>query len=202
MRLKIKLQDRYFKPGSIANGKLIKDFFTDLSTNIFIHSYKYSKKHKELTKEPDFPLLYVERNLYSIVASSINKITPAHLSEWGFVKNNEKNLEKDRRADFWCLYKPDKNTKTLNYFIELKKGSYNLNKKSNKELTKKVQDDFIDLQKQLKTLKNIKPEWEGKEAAYLGLMIIHSEFPEGQEHYTEKDIVQNIKELIDNRSNF
>lgn len=201
MKLKISLQDRNFFTKGIANGEIIKEFFFDLSKNIFSHSYQYSIKHKELTGNQELPLLYDERNLYSITASAINKITPVHLSEWGFSKNDEVKLEKDRRADFQCLYKA-KDNKTLNFFIEVKKGVYNLNKNSKRELTLDTQKNFLGLQRQLRTLKSINPEWEGKGAIYLGLMIIHSEYLEGEKYYTEEDIENNIKMLIDKRSNF
>ena len=91
----------------------------------------------------EIPLLWGERNLYSTISVALNQITPLHLSEWQFNESEHQNEKAGtRRPDFWCAYKDGDTGQPLNYFIEIKKGAYCLNRVSEPEVTQKVLDDF------------------------------------------------------------
>jgi hypothetical protein len=169
MKLDIKNDDKCYNSDLIDNGRIIKDFFQRLSKNIFEQAKRYDKKHGKLTGEPDLSLLHSERVIGSTIACAINKITPVHLSEWSFNKSEE-NTVANRRVDFWCLHKRKGTGKTLNYFLEIKKSHYNLEKNP---LHKGSKDKIKELLKQVQSLKSISPKWLGDNDAFIGLMIIH-----------------------------
>ena len=189
-----------YKSDSVENGRRVKSFFETLSRNVFLHTRIYYDYHKEITGYCENPLLFSERNLYSIFASSINDITPIHLSEWGFSKNDEKNLDANRRVDFWCLEKNGGYGKPLNYYIEIKKGYYCLSSRSNKKFSLSVENSVSELQKQLKTIKNLKPRFSDFEDVYLGVFVLHGYSTKSKTGYGSKDVFDNFMDLTDGRS--
>ena len=114
----------------------------------------------------ELPLLYNERNIYSLIAVAINSITPIHLSEWSFNSADEPKLNNSRIVDFWCLNKVGEKGNPINYFIELKKGYYFLGKRnSKKDFTKSINGSIKEIISQIKDLKKLEPEWKGYDNA-------------------------------------
>ncbi|MBL4617221.1 MAG: hypothetical protein JKY46_05955 [Robiginitomaculum sp.] len=200
MKLDIKNDDKCYNSDSIENGRIIKDFFQRLSKNIFEQAKRYDKKHHELTKDHDLSLLYSERVIGSTISCAINEITPVHLSEWGFNKSEE-NTDANRRVDFWCLHKRNDTGKALNYFLEIKKSGYKLEKNFIYQVTK---DKIKELLGQVQSLKGISPEWLGDDDAFIGIIIVHGYC---NDNSVEKDIIgtpeklrEHIYNEIDKRS--
>ena len=199
IRNNVKIDKKYYKPDSIINGRIIGRFFERLSQNIFKQSILYYNKHKEITGEGEIPILHWERNVYSTVASAINKITPVHLSEWSF-RPSQYNTKQTRRVDFWCLHKDGETGKPVNFFIELKRAWYSLNEQSKEELQSIVKEKIESLLKQTREIKRISPQWEA-DNAYLGIIIIHGYYQENNEFYTYQDVRENLFTAIDKRTN-
>jgi len=203
MAVQISFNEKFYKSDDIKNGRIIKRFFRQLTTNVFKMSDKYSRQYKEISNdnENEIPLLYGERNLYSLFASAVNAITPMHLSEWGFNKNNSDNVDKNRRVDLWCLYKNGQSSNPINFYIELKTGWYCLNSRSKPPIEKRVKTAINNLIDQLRSLKNnIKPKWNDFDDVYLGLMMIHGYYSKGNERYSENDLVTSINDTLDKRT--
>ena len=206
MKLDIRANDKHYKSDNIANGRIIKKFFLNLSDNIFKQSLKYWEHHKNLMGEDEagggeIPLLWGERNLYSTISVALNQITPLHLSEWQFNESEHQNEKAGtRRPDFWCAYKDGDTGQPLNYFIEIKKGAYCLNRVSEPEVTQKVLDDFEDIIEQSRKLKKISPNWAGFEDVFLGLFIIQGYFRDGEEHYDETHVLNSFRDNMDSRT--
>ena len=198
MKLKITLDKKYYKSDSINNGRIIASFFEDLTKNVFYQSYKYYKEHLSITGYGQLPILETEKKLYSTVAAAIDKITPIHLSEWPFNPSDE-NTDSPRIVDLWCLHKEGSSGRAINYFIELKKSEYCLNKNTQKEFRKDVAKDIKSSIKQIDSIRKINPEWDGDDNAFIGMPIIHGYYRKSKEDYTYKDVVENIYEIIDKR---
>ena len=197
--LSISIDKKYFKSDSIVHGRKIGDFFEQLTANVFSQSYQYWKASSDLSESRDLPLLYKERNLYSIFASAINKITPVHLSEWAF-NRNEYESENSRRVDFWCLTKDGNAGKRLHYFIELKKTYYCLSEGTNERLTENARKAIDELSSQIRAIKNLGPDWDGDGNVFLGIIVIHGYHPSNKEtSYDETAIRENIYKSLDKK---
>lgn len=197
--MKITFNEKYYKSDEIKNGRIVKRFFKQLTTNVFKMSGKYERKYKNIIGESQIPLLYGERNLYSLFTSAVNAITPIHLSEWGFNKNDD-NTDKNRRVDLWCLYKSGQKSNPINFYIELKTGWYCLNSRSKPPIEKRVKTAIKGLIDQLRSLNKIRPRWDDIDDVYLGLMIIHGYYSKGNEAYTEDDLIASINDSLDART--
>lgn len=192
------INDEYYYSDNIEHGRLVKKFFTELTANMFSQAYEYTEKYKEITKgDNEMPLVFDERNIYSNIAVAINKITPIHLSEWGF-----NGLQENKRVDFWCLNKNGNSSKAINYFIEVKKDFFYLGDVSKEKFRKNVSTNIQELLKQLQCLKNeVKPEWDGDGNVFLGLSVIHGVHNVNQEiRDNETDVLKNTINNIDFRS--
>lgn len=194
---KIIFNDSYYSSDSIANGRVSKTFIKKLIKNTFAKGDEYFESLKVLTGHDELPLLFDEKNLYSLLSVAIDRITPVHLSEWVF--SNEINTKKRRIVDFWCLNKEKPSGKPINYFIEIKKGYYCLTEKSQEDVTKFVSNNLSTLVKQLTSLKMIKPEWNDFDNVYIGLMIVHNYYNLDDIVYDEDDLISSIVKNIDKR---
>ena len=201
MELHISIDKKYYKSDSIENGRIIGKFFVEMVKNVFNQSYRYWEKHCQMTKSGEMPLLYSERNLYSTFAVAIDKITPIHLSEWSLNPSDYNKLDIGRRVDLWCLTQNGESGKRLNYFIEIKKGHYNLNKNSKKEFQKSVEEDINSLAKQITSIKKLSLEWAGDDNVFLGVPVIHGFYLDGKKFFDANNVRENIYEQIDKRSN-
>lgn len=199
MNLNIELDDSLYRSRAIHNGQKAKKFFCALSNNLFRHSYKYWRYSQNIIEEPELPVLHRERNIYSSFASAINSLTPIHLSEWSFNRSDEEGIKKSSRVDFWCLYKEKEKSESINYYIEVKKGWYNLNKRSKEEFHVQVRKDIEDLVEQTSYMKEISPNWDDYDDVYLGIAII-SGFYNDNPYYSEKNIRDNVIKKLDGRS--
>jgi hypothetical protein len=195
----IAFDETNYRSDSICNGRTIKKFFKTLSTNIFTNALEYNKKHLEYAGSGDNPLLYNERNMYSLIATSIGQITPVHLSEWGFSKNDSGGLENNRRVDFWCMHKESKSSDPINFYIELKSGWYSLNKHSKINISKYVTDSIDSLTKQLRQLSKLKPKFYDFDDVYLGLFVFYGYY-RSDEHYSSANLHDEFKKVADKRT--
>lgn len=200
-KMEIILDKKHYKSDSIKNGRIIARFFENLAKNIFEQAYKYSKENKNITGRVEIPLIFGERNIYSTVAVAINKITPIHISEWTFNPSEHTNIEKSRRVDFWCLNRDSENGNPINYFIEIKKGWYCLNKASKEAFRTVINKDIIELIQQTKDLKSISPEWDDVDDVFLGIFIIHGYYDSEKLYYDEDNVRENIYKEIGIDSN-
>ena len=199
MALNISINEEYFKSDNIEHGRLIKKFFLSLTDNVFNQSWVFYQEYKQITKESFLPLLEKERNLYSLFAAAINTITPIHLSECSFNKS-EIDIDKARRVDFWCLNKNAADGKSINYFIEIKKGYYCLSNNTKEQFVSMLESNIDDLVAQVHGLKEIKPDWYGDDDVYFGLIVIHGYHAESKEAgFDERQIIDNVYSLIDGR---
>lgn len=197
-KLDIKLDDKYYKADSIIHGRKIRKFFEKLTSNVFQQSYLYWNENFKLTDENELPLCYSERNLYSIFASAINKITPVHLSEWVF--NAADTGDSSRRPDFWCLTKDGNAGKCINYFIEVKKTYYCVSEGTMDNFTSSATSTIRNLETQINDLKNISPNWLGDGYVFLGIVVIHGYYNQNKNvGFDESNIRENIKEILDKR---
>ncbi|OAI21259.1 hypothetical protein [Methylomonas koyamae] len=194
MRLSIENEKKHYKSNKISNGKIISNFFASLARNIFNQSYKFWIKSEELGLV-ELPLLNGERNLYSTIAVGIDKLTPLHLSECSFNKSEHTTLEKSRRVDIWCLYRNGQKGKPINFFLEIKKGWYNLNGASKENFNSAVHNDFISLIDQTKTLKNLSPNWGDYDDVFLGISVIEGYYSEGKEYWDAEQVKSNVVNL-------
>jgi hypothetical protein len=200
--LSISVDKKYFKSDSIVHGRKIGDFFEQLTTNVFHQSYQYWKASRDLIGKGDLPLLYKERNLYSIFASAIDKITPIHLSEWAF-NTSDYTADNSRRVDFWCLTKDGDAGKRINYFIELKKTYYCISDGTNECLTSNAEQTISGLAVQIQDLKKLGLDWEGDGNVFLGLVVIHGYYSENKEvGFNEATIRENIYKTLDKKLKF
>jgi hypothetical protein len=199
MTLEISLNEEYFKSDKIEHGRLIKKFFCSLTENVFNQSWDFYQEYQKITKQNLLPLLESERNQYSLFASAINKITPIHLSECSFNKS-EIEIDNSRRVDFWCLNKNGEDGKSINYFIELKKGFYCLSKGTKSQFVGVLEKNINELVTQVHGLKKIKPGWHGDDDVYLGIVVIHGYHAAAKEsEFNEEQIIYNTHKLLDGR---
>lgn len=201
MNLNIELDKKYYKSDSITNGRTIASFFEELSKNIFKQSYRYWDENYKITKRGELPILFSERNIYSTIAVAINKITPIHMSEWSFNQSEHDKIDKSRRVDFWCLNREGSSGNPINYFLEIKKGWYSLNKSSNEDFQVVIKKDIQSLITQTKELKEISPEWDDADDVFIGISIIHGYSNPGQEHYNYINVRENIHKQLNNDTN-
>lgn len=193
------VDDKYFKSDEIIHGRVVRKFLEKLIGKVFKKAHHYWRAYSDLTGVGEFPLLYDERNLYSIFAAAIDEITPIHLSEWSF--NKAGTGINSRRVDFWCLSKNGAKGKAINYFIELKKNGYCLSKGTEKEFTSAAEKNVREITDQILKLKKIRPNWVGDDGVYLGIIVIHAYCSAKKEpEYDEKQIRENIYQLLDKRS--
>lgn len=194
--LKIEIDDKYFKADSITHGRKVRKFFEKLSSNVFNQSYRYWNEHRKLTKISELPLCHNERNLYSIFACAINKITPIHLSEWAF--NAEHTGGGSRRPDFWCLTKDGKAGKQINYYIEIKKTYYCISEGTMDGFTWRAESAINDLAKQITELKGIAPNWHGDGEVFLGIIVIHGYYNKNKNLASDESTIrENINDVLD-----
>lgn len=198
MKLKITLDDKHYKSDNIQYGRIAKKFFQELSMNVFDHSYKHWKKSLKLTESGEIPILYNERNLYSTFAVAIDKITPIHLSEWSFNPSDHENIDRSKIVDLWCLNQDGETGQPLNYFIEIKKGGYNLNEASYLDFQERLATNITEVVEQITNLKKINKGWDYDDV-FLGISIIHGSYKDGKEYYNTKDVRDNLYDLIDKR---
>lgn len=201
MKLDITTNRDFYKSDAIHHGRSIGSFFDRLSENIFRKSYYYYAKHKEIMGDAELPLLYNEENLYSIFAASINEITPVHLTEWAFTPSGTDKSRNTRFVDFWCLHKEGAHGKPLNYFIEIKKGEYCLNRRSKEDLNDKLVSSISSMITQTSKIKKISPKWGGVDDVYLGIAIVHGYYLDGKEHYDDSHVAKQLHGIIDKRKN-
>lgn len=195
-KLAISVDDKYFKSDSIIRGRLVRRFFEALTTNVFKQSYRFWEESKTLTGADELPLLYGERNLYSIFASAIDKVTPIHLSEWSF-SNSDEEVD-SRRVDFWCLNRDSDHGQRINYFIELKKAGYCLSAGTRKSFTATTESKIRELSDQVIALKKLRPQWDGDGDVFLGIIVIHG-YHSGKSGFDETQVRDNIHATLDNR---
>lgn len=201
MQIQIDFNDNNYRSDSIPNGRIIKRFFRELSTKVFNNSNEYYQKYLEFTGYHENPLLYGERNLYSLFSSAIHEISPIHISEWSFNNSDVAcNLNRNRVVDLYCMYKNKKLSNPINFYIELKKGWYSLNSNSNISLDKRVVASFSGLTKQLRSLKQIKPQWNNFDDVYIGLFVIHGYYLDNKEYYSIKDLYYVLHDVLDKRT--
>lgn len=198
MDLSIETIDKYYCSDSIENGRIVKRFFNKLCNNIFKKTYMYYN----YLGTNELSILFGERNIYSCIAAAIDEITPVHMSEFIFSKSSHKVSEKDRRVDFYCMHKYGNKGKKINYFIEVKKGWYCLNKRSKYELNKSIENGIRNLVDQISVIKKISPNWDGFYDVYLGIIIIHGYHNNGDDTYNCNDVLDNIYNLLDKRKNY
>jgi hypothetical protein len=169
--LNITIHDDHYSANNIEHGRLAKAFISDLSRNIFLKSYLYWEKYQEIGAS-EMPLLHSEKNIYSIISSSIDKITPLHAAEWPFSAPD--GFDKSKRiVDFWCANKEGEGYgKLINYFIEIKKFDYCVSEGTKEEITKHASSIVDDIINQISNLKKIKPKWAGDGNVYVGIIIV------------------------------
>lgn len=213
MVINTSLNTTYYKSDSIEHGRLVKSFFTDLTNKVFNHSNEYYEEHLSLLGQNDFPLLYNETMLYSIIGSAIAGLTNIHLSEipFSFSKKDKQSVEQSevikdskRRVDFWCLYKNKDaaQSKALNYFIEVKHGWYCTSNGTDAKPAEHLMNRFNNLMEQMDSLKkDISPDWEGDGNVMLGLMVIPGYYTKNKslEYKDEKPILDELYNRIDGR---
>lgn len=200
MNLNISIDDTYYKSDSIEHGRVIRRFLDELMQRVYLKAYRYWQAQMELTGNPDMPLLYKERNLYSIFASAIDEITPVHLSEWSFNKDDT-GEDANRRVDFWCLHANGENGKALNFFIELKKNYYCLSEGTQEDFAKGAAAAVTEINDQVVNLKRIAPDWDGDDNAFLGIVVTHGYYsPKKEPAYDETHIRDNIYKLLNKRN--
>jgi hypothetical protein len=191
MKLNTSSNEDHFKSDSIEHGRLIKKFFYSLTNNVYKNSWKFYQEYQKLTGLSLLPLLQQERNIYSIFATAIDKITPIHISEYPFNKSDT-NTDDSRRVDFWCLNKNGKTGKVINYFIEIKKSYYCLSENTVPDFTSSTKASLAGLIEQIKDINHIQPTWDGDGEVYLGMLIIHGY------HNSKKEVGFDEQQVIDN----
>ena len=199
VQLDIAVNDAYYDADAIEHGRLARTFFKSLAENVFERSHQFWRSYNEFVDRPELPLLYSERNLYSIFASAVADITPVHLSEWSFPTPDA--AERNRRiVDFWCLDKQAKTGKALNYFIELKKTHYCVSSGTDEGLaenTKAVIDEAVD---QISMLKQIRPDWHGDGDVFTAVAAIHGYHSKKRSvAYSADHLVDSLYGMIDQR---
>ena len=193
MNLNINIDKKYYKPDSIEHGRVIMKFLTKLMRRVYVKAHRSWQVQLKLTGNPELPLLYNERNLYSIFASAIDEITPVHLSEWSF--------ENKRVVDFWCMHAYGEKGKVLNYFIELKKNYYCLSEGTQEEFATDSASVVSKIDKQVDDLKKISPDWGGDGNVFLGIIVTHGYHSTNNEPaYDETHVRDNIYNLLDNNN--
>ena len=202
MGLKLKHIDKFYHSDSIVNGRLAKKFFQQLSEIIFQKSYQYWETHQGFGGSFEFPLTFSERNLYSIIGSSIDAITPVHTTEI-FVQKSEIKQTENRMVDFWCLHQENESRTSINYFIEVKKGWYNLKEGTKENLDSKVKASIKSMERQLSNLKQNLKEYDWvHNHVFVGLIIINGYYHKNSSAYYDiEDVVQMVRDSIDNRRN-
>ncbi len=193
-------EDHYHAHSLESNGKIVKSFFKELTTNIYNSSFDYTKEYytimkgtKRVNNREKIPLVLVERNLYSIVASAICQQSKVHLSELRFNKKKYPSLLKNRSVDFWCMYKQKdtKHSKPVNFYIELKRCRYDLNK--TKVEPSQVLLNFInDLNNQLKNIIDVSNKRTIYDDIYLGLVVVPALYNADKDQNNSNDTLHNI----------
>ena len=183
-KLNIKIHSDSYHSDNIMSGRVSKDFFLELCKNIFNQSFEYWEKYG---KNADLlPIIHSEQKSKSTFAAALNKITPIHTSEETFYKKDLKKTnskeQQSRYIDFWCETTGNK----VNYFIELKQGSYCISKGAEDKRHCTNKNKINKLLDQIDDIKKIEPEWENKEV-YLGIMIFLGKYNKNKEPILDSD---------------
>lgn len=188
--LDISVNNAHYNADTIEHGRLARTFFKSLAENVFELSHRFWQAYHEFAGLREMPLLYSERNLYSIFASAINSITPIHLSEWSFPAPD--GADRDRRVvDFWAMHRPTQRRKALNYFIELKKTWYCVSNGTDEDLAGNAKAVIDDAMNQIAVLKQIQPNWSGDGDVFMAVAVIHGY------HSTRRSVAYNSDHLVD-----
>jgi len=200
VQLNIVVNDDYYDADAIEHGRLARTFFKSLAKNVFIQSYRYWEKYHQFAGLREIPLLHSERNLYSIVGSAINAITPVHLSEWPLPMPEQ--MERERRVvDFWCMDKPSTNGKALNYFVELKKAYYCVSTGTVENLTCDAANRIREAIEQVRLVKSLQPDWNGDGNVYMAVPVIHGYHSSSRSiAYNNKHLIECLNSLLDGRN--
>ena len=197
--LDISINDAHYNSDSIEYGRLARSFFLELAENVFEHAYKYWGAYNRLARIQELPLLHSERNLYSLVGSAINAITPIHLSEWPIPM--PATVERKRRVvDFWCAHKPSETGKMLNYFIELKKAYYCVSNGTCEDLAALATERVLEAIEQVSLVRSYPPKWGSAENVYLAVPVIHGYHSARRSvAYDQTHLIESLASLIDGR---
>ncbi len=196
-KLDIRTYCKNYHSDSIEHGRIAKEFFLELAENIFKQSFKYWENYGK--NEDCFPILYSEECSKSTFAVALDKITPVHMSEVSFYKEDLKKTrsknQQSRAVDFWC-----ETENKVNYFIELKHGHYCISEGTEDKPHCKSEKKKKELIEQIDDVKKIKPEWGDKEI-YLGVMIYPGYYNKKKESIenSEKKLCDHLNEKLDKK---
>lgn len=197
--LEICVNDDYYDSDAIEHGRMAKAFFKELAEKMFVQAYRHWEFYGRFAGIQEMPLLYSERNLYSLVGSAINAITPVHLSEWPLPM--PASVQRDRRVvDFWCVHKPSPAGKALNYFIELKKAHYCVSNGTNENLATDAANRILDAIEQVSLVRRYPPDWHGDGNVYMAVPVIHGYHSANRSAaYSEGHLIESLAGLLDGR---
>lgn len=197
--LEITVNDAHYNADAIEHGRLARTFFKTLAENVFDRSNQFWRTYHEFAGLREMPLLYGERNLYSIFASALSSITPIHLSEWSFPAPD--GAERDRRVvDFWAMHRPTQRGKALNYFIELKKTHYCVSNGTDEGLAGNARDTIGEAIDQISMLKQIRPDWHGDGDVFMVVAVVHGYHSKKRlAAYSEGHLIDSLYGMLDQR---
>jgi len=147
--------------------RILREFLNELTRGMCVGAVRFWEKYDGY----DHPLRWNERSIYSLLASSVGKQTPVHLSELAMIRSLDRDSTGEPRkrilrgrADMWCYLK---RSDPINILIELKRRIISLRSPT---LGKATEKSWSALQKQLATLQRETQHW-GEPAFHIGLMV-------------------------------
>ncbi len=143
---------------------------------------------------PHHNLLYRERELYSLMAAAMHKLTPVHQSESKVIKrrdrrnprNRDRARDRNGRVDLWA-YKDD-----IEYYFEFKRSYVGVNNLFNRRVPDRVRRPWENLVEQVNQVRNGPALRNEQNTCCIGLQII-TPYQNGR----NRDMLLNQEEIGD-----
>lgn len=185
--------DKYYQSDSILHGRKIKPFLQSICESVYKEHNLYLDEHFANYKWYDSPLFHKETSLSYLFVDAIKKQTRMLLPEALVHRKTTVDDKSNGLCDLWCNI--DFNIKGgIDYFIEFKRGYYNIGERSNDELPVNVKQAFDTMVNQLRTIKKGDNAKEyGDNPAFVGIMPFYCYCHKNQEvSYEPSDLLEEI----------
>ena len=189
---------KYYKSDNILHGRKVKSFLTRICRNVYKEHNLYLNEHFKNYNWYDSPLFHKETSCSYLFVNAVKNHTRMLLPEASVQRKVTKDDTSNGLCDLWCEYKD------ISYFIEFKRGHYNVGHCSKDELQQSISNDFNTMIRQLVSIKGNSQSCNeyGKNHAFIGIMPFYCYCHKEQDMmYNHNDLLNAIDSKIDKRHN-
>ena len=191
--------DKYYKSNSILHGQKVKKFLTTICESVYKEHNLYLDEHFANYDWYDSPLFHKETSLSYLFVDAIKKQTRMLLPE-ASVRRKTIDDKSNGLCDLWCNI--DFNIKGgIDYFIEFKRGYYNIGDKTQYDLESGEKKKFDEMVTQLRTIKKGGDAKEyGENPAFVGIMPFYCYCHKTKEAiYEPSELLKEINDKLDKK---